>query len=405
MDIWKYFQSSVFSNQGNEGNDDNHNNELSVVNQGQHLIKNRTQIKGIVKGNDELYEGFTSNGGGDDRGDSLQIHMEIQKIEEMHDEFMALIQERAMLEGMYHAGLQEYAKRMTSGIAGRNIRIGETIYYITKYGYSREYGPISSVAWVNRNSRCGGDPIDQDTSLDRLDVLEGPAMKETTICGYEGSNVRFDGKVAYVKMNGEVLLYNNPLKPGDIVSCPKEIQDVDETTWNGLMGDRVGTMSKSTRCMVESLEINTPDGKPVKAEIEALTPKIEAMAKAIQKEMDEKINPRMKELNQLDNAQKRKFHQFVEDMNKNIKQGDEYTLNGMVETTKIMERQQYIRYVFLVVIVLIVLGILYMAFKGLGGVVEKVQDSVRIIRGAPRQSVLRSAARGTSAYGGVGFSE
>jgi len=401
MDIWKYFQSSVFSNQGNQGNDDNHNNELSVVNQGQHLINNRKQIKGNVKGNDELYEGFTSSGD----GDSLPIHMEIQKIEEMHDEFMALIQARAMLNGMYHAGLQEYAKRMTSGIAGRNIRIGETIYYITKYGYSREYGSISSVAWVNRNSRCGGDPIDQDTSLDRLDVLEGPAMKETTVCGYEGSNVRFDGKVAYVKMNGEVLLYSNPLQPGDIVSCPKEIQDVDETTWNGLMGDRVGTMSKSTRCMVESLEINTPDGKPVKAEIEALTPKIEAMASAIQKEMDEKIRPRMNELNQLDKAQKMKFQEFVKDMNNNINQGDEYTLNGMVETTKIMERQQYMRYIFLVIIALFLLGILYMAFQGVGGVVKQVQESVGVIRGAPRQSLLRSEARGTSAYGGVGYSD
>lgn len=402
MDIWKYFQLPFYSKGDTNHVENKH--VFSDLEQGQRLLTNRKKMKSLERGYNGVQEGFASGSGAETNAGSVSIQTEIENLEKMHDEFMVLIQKHASLEGLYHAGLQEYSQRMSSGVAGKNIRIGESIYYITKYGYYREYGSSSSVPWVNRNARCGGEPIEQDTSIDRLDVLPGPAMKETSMCGYEGTNVRYDGKIAYVKMNGEVLLYSNPMKPGDIVSCPKEIVDVDESTWDGLMSDRIGTMSKTTRCMVESLDIKTSDGMIVKEEIEKLLPEIQEKAKEIQVVIDTKVTPQIEKMNEIDKEEKSKFREYVKELNKKVEKGNEYTLNALYENTAIMERQVYIQYVAYLLLVVVGGFVIYMMFQRItGSVMEVVNKSAEVVRGAPRQSMLRSAAKQTSAFGGVGY--
>lgn len=406
FDIWKYFQSPFHTREESTGR---HDTALTQLQQGRQLLHNRKQIASR-----EGFTGANSATGTDTHEISLQTALD--NLETIHDQFMEKIQRLSLLESIYHTKLDEYRTRMNSGIAGKNILIGETIYYITKYGYYREYGTSSSVAWVNRNSRCGGggDPIPQTTSIDRLDVLPGPPMEETSVCGYEGKHVRYNGQVAYVKMNGEVLLYVNPLQPGDVSGCavdPTTIEDLDEATWTGLMTDLIGNMSEDTKCKIDSLDIHTPDGTPVKDEIAKLIPDISGMAQTIQRELA-KIQPLMTSMNNVDVEQKAKFSKYSQELNQitDTYQND-YTLDALHETMFIAERQQYYQYIVYFVLLIVCFGLLYYLAQSIGGVAKQITESVQFVgdnvgrfgRGAPRQSVLRREAKDASAFGGVGF--
>lgn len=406
FDIWKYFQSPFHTREDSTGR---HDTALTQLQQGRQLLQNRKQIASR--------EGFTgANGTASTDTHENSIQTVLDNLETKHDEFIEKIQRLSLLESIYHTKLDEYRKRMNSGIAGKNIQIGETIYYITKYGYYREYGTSSSVAWVNRNSRCvhEGDPIPQQTSIDRLDVLAGPPMEEKTVCGYEGDHVRYNNQVAYVKMNGEVLLYTNPLQPGDVSGCavdPADIKDVDEATWTGLMADLVDNMFENTKCGIESLDIHTPDGTPVKDEIAKLVPKIKEMAQTIQRELSN-IQPLMASMNNMDAEQKAKFSIYSQELNQiTDNYQNDYTLDALHENMFIMERQQYYQYIVYFVIIMICFGLLYYLAQSIGGVAKQITESVQFVgdnvgrfgRGAPRQSVLRREAKDASAFGGVGF--
>lgn len=400
-DIWKYFQPSLRSSKHPSGR---HNKVLTQLQQGHLLLNNRKRIASR-----EYREGFTN-------ANTTNVENTLTHIQGLHDEFMGMISELSSLEAEYLEGLQDFSNRMNSGIAGKNIKYGPPIYYVTKYGYYRHY-PTWTI-WSTRVSHCGGEGEGEYEELENpvteLNLLRGPDMKEGSICGYEGINVQYNGKYAYVKMNGEVLEYTDNLTPQDVESCSSDIVNVNEATWNGLMKDKIGNMDTNTKCLLDSDDIRTTIGVPIveiKKEITALVPRIQEMAQTIQGELAN-IELLMSDMNNVDAEQKAKFSKYSQELNQitDTYQND-YTLDALHETMFITERQQYYQYIVYFVLLILCFGVLYYLAKSIGGVAKQITESVQFVgdnvgrfgRGAPRQSVLRREAKDASAFGGVGF--
>lgn len=354
------------------------------------------------------------------------VQQKLKELEQIHDTYTAQIEHVAELEALYYQGLHEYTVRMKLPISGKNIKIGETIYYITPFGYARKYA--SDSVWTNRHSSCGGEPLVQDTSIDRLGVLMGPDMTESTQCGFEGKVVQYDKKTAYVKMNGEVLLYVG-LTPQDVADCPSDdIVQVDETTWNMLMSDKSGDMTKDTKCLMEALDITTPDGHNVKDQLKKARIAIAKSSEEINDLLTNVIHVQLKNLKEYDDNQKTQFEEYVRKMNKsmttyaqqqnaNRATNKDETLSAMDETMRIIHRQSYYKYIVYVVGTVIGLFVLYMIWGALSTVVSGIGSGLglmnannpinankgKVARGAPRQSVLKREAEGSSVFGGVGL--
>lgn len=392
--MFDWFNSVVYKPKTNK---EKHKKVLKHLEQGKKLLQNRTQI---ASNEQPRVEGFTPE-------IPKSIQKELDALEKIYDEYHVSINQLYELESEYEQDLQEYAKRMSTDIAGKNIKIGETIYYITIYGYAREYGDKNGDVWLNHDKTCGGEPIEQDKPLSHLQVIKGKPMNKNSVCGYEGQNVKYNDKIAYVSMGGEVYLYQKPYKPGDIIGCPSATTNVDKETWNKLMSDKVGDATQSLRCYINRIR---PDL------IEAMLAKqkeVNKNSKIIQILIDRQIRPQLDKMNNITKEKRDTLEKYMNELSKATSQSYHVpaTLDAMSQNAGIYQRQQFLYYIAYIILFVVGIGALYYFGSLLGGITGKAVQSVQnvgnsisgqIKRGAPRQSqLLREMKSKTNVFGDI----
>lgn len=417
-DLAKYFHVS-FPNLLSSSAQQKANHVLSP-NQGKTLLDNRKRMASM-----ELTEGFTSQTPASPQeklvADSLTS---LQGIQDEYQKQVGILNE---MVGVYNQSLTDVVNRMQSSLAGKNIIIGETVYYVNQYGYARKYGLKTGNVWLNRPQTCGtAYPLVQDVPLERLGVMVGPDMKTTSICGYEGKNVKYNNQFVYVKFNGEVLQYADGVKVGDIAGCPVSVVDITsqenaQTIWSGLLSDMTSVLTPSTTC-VEELDPEVSgsgeaSGVHVREAIQKQQDKVLALSKQIRDQI-QVIRGDIQRIQSESGEQQTNLEQYLVELNniqtrnENTKSDEKIdTIQAMTENTFMIERQNYLQYIAYVVIVVVCFGLIYFLGQSVGGVTSQIAQGIQSVGeqvqrfgvGAPRQSVLRREMEGTSAIGGIGL--